>query len=103
MISVEDRGSTLSGRTYLPGYIDRIPEPRLLEVLENLTNSRTVDVNSLSNLMADLSITGRPEKEPKKSLREYGAPSAHAIRKPILFPKVNVDEYQINTELIYIL
>ena len=53
--------------------------------------------------MANLTIAKRPEKEPEKSLREYGAPSARAIRKPILFPQVNVDEYQINIELIYIL
>ena len=103
MISVEYRGSTRSGRPYLPDYIDRVPEPRRLEILENLTNSRNVEVNNISNLMANLTITGRPEKEPEKSLREYGAPSARAIRKPILFHEVNVDEYEINTELIYIL
>jgi hypothetical protein len=103
MISVEDRGSTRSGRTYLPGYIDRIPEPRRLEIFERLANLRTVDVNNISNLMTELTISRRPENEPEKPLREYGAPSARAIRKPILFPEVNVEEYEINTELIYML
>ena len=76
MISVKDRGSTRSGRTYLLDYIERFPEPRRLEVFERLANSRTVDINNISNLMAELTISRRPENEPEKPLREYGAPSA---------------------------
>ena len=76
MIYVEDRGSTRSGRTYLPGYIERIPEPRRLEIFERLANSRTMDVNNISNFMAELTISRRPDNEDEKPLREYGAPSA---------------------------
>jgi hypothetical protein len=54
-------------------------------------------------MMVGMTITKRLEKKPEKSLREYGAPSAHVIKKPILFPKINVEEYQIDTELIHIL
>ena len=103
MISVEDRGSTRSGRTYLPDFINHFPESRRLEVVERLAKSCDVDVNSLSDLMAELTISKRPDIEAEKPLREYGAPTARAIRKPILFPEVNVEEYEINTELIYML
>ncbi len=59
MISVEDRGSTRSGRVYLPNFIDRVPDSRCLEVIQNLANSRVVDVNSLSTMMENLSITAK--------------------------------------------
>ena len=75
MISVEDRGSTRLGKTYLTPYIEHVPDDRRLEIIENLANSRTVDVDSLSSLMKELSITQKAE-EPKKTLRECGAPSA---------------------------
>ena len=103
MISVEDRGSTRSGRTYLSDFLNRFPESRHLEVVERLAKSRTVDANSLSDLMAELTISKRPDIEAEKPLREYGAPTARAIIKPILFPEVNVEEYEINTEVIYML
>ena len=85
MISIEDIGSTRSGRTYVPDYIERFPEPRRLKVFERLANSRTMDVNSISNLMTELAISRRPDNEAEKPLREYGAPSARAIINPILF------------------
>ena len=75
MISVEDKGSTRLGKTYLPPYIEHVPDDRRLEIIENLANSRTVDVDSLSSLMKELSITQKAE-EPEKTLRECGAPSA---------------------------
>jgi hypothetical protein len=99
MISVAGRGSTRFGKTSLPTYHDRIPEPRHPEIFNNLLNSLTVDVNSLSFLVSQLTITKRLEV-PKKTLREYGQPTIHAIRKPIHYPIANVEEYEINPGLI---
>ena len=80
MISVEDKGSTRFGRTYLPDFINRFPESRRLEVVERLAKSRTVDANSLSDLMGELTISRRPDIEAEKPPREFGAPTARAIR-----------------------
>ena len=102
MISVEDRGSTHSGKTYLPPYIEHVPYDRRLEIIENLANSCTVDVDSLSYLMKELSITPKVE-EPKKTLREGGAPSAYAMRQPILYPDLEGMEYHISPKLVYMM
>jgi hypothetical protein len=64
MIFIEDRGSTLFGKTYLPTYLDRIPEPRHQVIFSHLLNLHTMDTDILSYLMADLTITKRIEEEP---------------------------------------
>ena len=56
MICVEDRGSTRSGRTYLPDYLDRVPTQRREEIIENLLKSKRVDIDNLSNIMEIMSI-----------------------------------------------
>ena len=56
MISVEDRGSTRSGRTYLPEYLERVPDQRRLEIIENILKSSSVSVDGLSNIMEIMSI-----------------------------------------------
>ena len=56
MFSVGDRGSTRSGRTYLPEYLELVPVPRREEIIENLLKSKRVDVDSLSNIMEIMSI-----------------------------------------------
>ena len=48
--------------------------------------------------MANVSL----EPEPKKTLREYGAPSKHVMKTPIVTPEIYVDEYNIDTKLIHI-
>lgn len=63
MISVEDRGTTRSGKTYLPLYIDRVSIEIFLEFIERFSNARTVDVNSLILLMTDLTITQEAKPE----------------------------------------
>jgi hypothetical protein len=100
MISIEDRGSTRSGRTYLPDYIERVPDQRRHKFIENLANSRDVDVNSLSSLMADLSIAQKVE-ELNKTLHEWGCPSVLYTRKHILYPDVKGNgEYEIKPKII---
>ena len=84
MISVEDRGCTRSDRTYLPGYIERIPEPRCQEIFERLANSLTVDVNSISNLMAELTISRRPKNE-AENLLENMVPLRHELLESLYF------------------
>jgi hypothetical protein len=69
MISVEDRGSTRLGRTCIPDYIERVPDQGCHEFIENLANSRVVEVNGLSSLMTDLSIAQKAE-ELNKTLHE---------------------------------
>lgn len=102
MIYVEDRGSTRSGKTYLPPYIEHVPDDRRLEFIKNLANSRTVDVDSLSSLMKELSLTQKAE-EPKKTLRECGAPSSFAMREPILYPDLEGMEYYLSPKLIHMM
>lgn len=63
MISVEDRGTTRSGKTYLPLYIDRVSIEIFLEFIERFSNARTVDVDSLILLMTDLTITQEAKPE----------------------------------------
>ena len=55
MISVEDRGSTRSGRTYLPEYLERVPDQRRQEIIDNLLKSSSVSVDGLSNIMEIMS------------------------------------------------
>jgi hypothetical protein len=58
MISVAERGSLCSGRNYLPDYIERIPVERRQEICKKLANSHSIDMNSLSSMMEDLSVVG---------------------------------------------
>jgi hypothetical protein len=58
--------------------VERVPDHRCLEISENLAKSCHVDVDSLSSLMKGLSITQKAE-EPKKTLRECVASSAHEM------------------------
>jgi hypothetical protein len=74
----------------LPPYIERVPDDRSLEFIQNLANPRTVDVDSLSSLMKKLSITQKTE-EPEK------------LRQPILYPDLEGMEYYINPKLIYMM
>jgi hypothetical protein len=50
--------------------------------------------------MSDLTITRRLEEEPEKTLREYVQPTLHAIKKPMCFLIVIVEEYEIVPKLI---
>ena len=86
MISVEDRGSTRSGRNYLPSFIERVPDSRRLEVLQNLARSHAVDVNGLSIMMENLTIVAK-DIEPEKALGDYGSPLTLVTRKPIFILK----------------
>ena len=70
MISVEDRGSTRSGRTYLPEYLDRVPTQRREEIIENLLKSKRVDIDNLSNIMEIMSIHRTIVKIPEKAPTE---------------------------------
>ena len=79
MLSVKDKGSTRSGRTYLPDYIERILGTRLEEVVTNLRNSNIIDINSIDTLMSKMTISEKPKPIREKTLREYGAPSRHYI------------------------
>ena len=99
IISVEDRGSTCSGRVYLPNFIDRVPDSRRLEVIQNLANSCAVDVNSLSTLMENLSVTAKASG-PRKTLGECGTPSTLVAKNPIVYPDVKGIEYEIDHELL---
>ena len=72
MLSVKDRGSTRSGKSYLPDYIERIPDTRLEEFFTNFQNSNTIDINSINTLMSRITISGKPEETREKTLGEYG-------------------------------
>ena len=85
MLSVKDRGSTRSGKSYLPDYIERIPDTRLEEFITNFQNSNTIDINSINTLMSRMTISGKPEETREKTLGEYGAPSRHYLSSPIKF------------------
>jgi hypothetical protein len=50
--------------------------------------------------MTNMTITNKAKEEPEKTLREYGAPTRHATRKPIRVDDVEVEEFEIKTELI---
>jgi hypothetical protein len=99
MTSVEDRGSTCSGRVYLPNFIDQVPDSRRLEVIQNLANSRDVEVNSLCTLMENLSITATAVG-PSKTLEEYGTPSTLVAKNPIVYSDLKGIEYEIDPELL---
>ena len=88
-----------TGRVYLPNFIDRVPDSRRLEVIQNLANSRAVDVNSLSTMMENLSITAKAAG-PSKALGEYGTPSTLVAKNPIVYPDVKGIEYEIDPELL---
>ena len=102
MFSVGDTRSTLSGRTYLPEYLERVPVPRHEEIIENLLKSKRVDVDNLSNIMEIMSIHRTTVKIPEKALKEYCAPTLYYLKEPILFPNHGVREYQFDGELINI-
>ena len=70
MISVEDRGLTRSGRTYLPEYLDCVTTQRREEMIENLLKSKRVDINNLSNIMEIMSIHRTTVMIPEKALKE---------------------------------
>lgn len=93
MLAVADRGSTRSGRQYLPDYIERILEERCSEFIEKLQRSDTTEISSL---FADMTIS--PKKE--KTLREYGAPSGIVAKSPILYPTNYAEEFSIDANLI---
>ena len=61
MLSVKDRGSTHSGKSCLPDYIEQIPNTRLEEFITNFQNSNTIDINSINTLMSRMTISGRTE------------------------------------------
>ena len=102
MVSVEDRGSTRSGRTYLPDYFERVPAQRREEIVENILKSKRVDIDNLSNIMEIMSIHRTTVKISEKALKEYCAPTLHYFKEPILFPNPGVREYQFDGELINI-
>ena len=56
MFSLGDKGSTRSGRTYLPNYIERMPAQRREEIIEKLLRSNKVEVENLSDIMEIMSI-----------------------------------------------
>ena len=87
MLSITDRGSTRSGKSNLPDYIERIPDTRLEEFIINFQNSNTIDINSINTLMSRMTISGKPEETREKTLGEYGAPSRHYLSSPIKFPE----------------
>jgi hypothetical protein len=88
------------GENLFTPYSDQNLESRCSDMFNNLANSNSIGMNSLSSLMAEVSIMNRTEKEPEKTLREYGSPTRHASRKPIRVPDVEVEEFEIITELI---
>ena len=85
MLSVKDRGSTRSGKSYLPDYIECIPDTRLEEFITNFQNSNTIDINLINTLMSRMTISGKPEETREKTLGEYGAPSRNYLSSPILY------------------
>jgi hypothetical protein len=88
------------GKTYLVHHHDHTPESRRSYIFHNLTNSNTIHVNSFSSLMTNMTITNKAKEDPEKTLREYGTPTRHATRKPIRVDNVEVEEFEIKTELI---
>ena len=69
MVSVEDRGSTCSGRTYLPDYFERVPAQRCKEIIENLLKSKRVDIDNLSDILEIMSIHRTTVNIPEKALK----------------------------------
>jgi hypothetical protein len=92
MISVEDKGSTRSGRIYLPHFIDQVPDSRHPKVIQNLVNSCVGDINSLSTLMENLSITAKAAG-PSKIFAEYETHSALVANNPIIYHDVKGIKY----------
>lgn len=82
MLSVHDRGSTRSGKTYFPRYLERVLYERRQEFVENFQKSKTIDLNSM---MENLTITPKPEY----TLKEYGVASKQVIKTPIVIPEVH--------------
>ena len=70
MVSLEDKASTCSGRTYLPEYFECVPVQRREEIIENLLKSKRVDIDNLSNFMKIMSIHRTTIKIPEKALKE---------------------------------
>jgi hypothetical protein len=103
MIYVTDGGALRSGRNYLSEYIERILEETRQEICEKLANSRSIDVNSLSFMMEDLSISTRGVIKAEKTLRVHGAPLKEFMRNPIVLPTPKTKDYRINPELLIML
>ena len=103
MISVEDSGSTRSGRTYLLEYLERVPDQRRQEIIENLLKSSTVSVDGLSNIMEIMSINRTTVRRAEKTLKEYCAPSLYNLKEPILLLDPGVRGYQFYAVLLHIL
>src|SRR4051812_10742705 len=76
MVSLGDKGSTRSGRTYLPDYLDRVPFRRHQEIIEKLFRSNKFEVENLSYFMEIMSIHRKTPKKPEKTLRENTAPNS---------------------------
>ena len=51
-------------------------------------------------LLTDFTITRRVE-EPEKLLGDYGNPSRHLTKIPIIYPDLQAMEFEIDLELIY--
>ena len=70
MFSLGDKGSTHSGRTYLPNYIERVHAQRREEIIEKRLRSNKVEVENLSDIMEIMSIYRTTPLKPEKTLRE---------------------------------
>ena len=103
MVSLEDKGSTSSGRTYLPNYFERVPAQRREEIIEKLLRSDKVEVENLRDFIGIMSIYRTTPKKPEKTLREYSAPNSAFLKQPIEFPNPGVREYRFDGEIIKIL
>ena len=100
MISVEDRGSTRSGRTYLPEYLDRVPTQRREEIIENLLKSKRVHVDNLSDIMEIMSINRTTATIPEKALKEYSAPTLHYLKNLYYFLILELESINLMVNLL---
>ena len=103
MVSLGVNGSTRSGRTYLPDYIECVPAPRREVIIGKLLRSNKVEVENLSDIIEIMSIYRTTPMKPKKTLREYSAPSSEFLKQPIEFPNPGVREYRFDGGIIKIL
>ena len=93
MFSIEDRGATRSGKSYLVQYKDRYPREAIPKLIQNIKRSQNIDI---LNLFENMAITPRKEK----NLREYSAPSKNYIRNPIINPDSSYPHYNIDPAII---
>src|SRR4051812_15868886 len=99
MVSLGDKGSTCSGRSYLPDYLDRVPTQRREEIIEKLLRSNKVEVENLSDFLEIMSIHRKTPEKPEKTLREYSAPNSAFLKQPIEFLNPGVREYRFDGEI----